>query len=61
MRPMPRTARAGRPPRTKPWRWLLGWIVILVGIVGIFLPLLPALILIPAGIALVGRRAWAIR
>jgi uncharacterized membrane protein YdfJ with MMPL/SSD domain len=50
-----------RSPRTPLWRWLVGWIVILIGIAGIFLPLLPALVLIPAGVALVGRRSWAVR
>jgi hypothetical protein len=48
-------------PRAPLWRWLIGWFVIAVGILGIFLPLLPALVLIPAGIALVGRRSWAVR
>jgi hypothetical protein len=52
---------APRPPRTPIWRWLAGWIVLAIGIAGLFLPLLPGLLFLPIGVALVGRRSWAIR
>ena len=52
--------KAPRRPRVAAWRGALGWIVLAIGVAGIFLPLLPALILIPAGVALLGRRARAV-
>ena len=48
-------------PRTPLWRWLLGWIVLAVGVAGLFLPLLPGLLFLPIGVALVGRRSRPIR
>lgn len=42
-------------------RWCAGWLVILLGLLGVLLPGLPALVLIPAGVVLVGRRSTPIR
>lgn len=53
--------RGPHAPRTPLWRRLLGWIVLAIGIAGLFLPLLPGLVFLPIGVALVGRRSWAIR
>jgi hypothetical protein len=53
--------RRQRGPRHHVVRQVIGWIVLLVGIAGIVLPLTPALILIPAGVALIGRNHWTIR
>jgi hypothetical protein len=39
----------------------VGWTVLLVGVLGIVLPLTPAIVLIPAGVAIVGRRQTLIR
>jgi hypothetical protein len=54
---------SGRPhaPRTPLWRRLFGWLLIAVGIAGLFLPLLPGLVFLPIGVALAGRRSWVIR
>jgi len=48
-------------PRVTLGRRIGGWIVIALGILGIVLPGLPALVLIPVGVALVGRRTTAVR
>jgi hypothetical protein len=48
-------------PKLALWRRLVGWFVVVLGILGIVLPGLPALVLIPAGVALVGRRTTAVR
>ena len=65
-RPHPNPARNAdrfRPPAT--WahrvRQVAGWIVLFVGIVGIVMPFNPAIIVIPAGVALIGRDQWLIR
>jgi len=48
-------------PRISLVRWISGWIVIVVGLAGVVLPLLPALVLLPVGVALVGRRSTVVR
>ena len=48
-------------PRVSLVRWISGWFVIVLGVLGIFLPLLPALVLLPIGVALVGRRSTVVR
>lgn len=65
-RPHPNPARNAdrfRPPAT--WahrvRQVAGWIVLFVGILGIVMPFNPAFIVIPAGVALIGRDQWLIR
>lgn len=52
---------AGAHPRVSLVRWISGWFVIVLGILGVFLPLLPALVLLPVGVALVGRRSTVVR
>ena len=42
-------------------RQIAGWIVIAWGLVAIVLPLQPAVVFIPIGVALVGRRQWLVR
>lgn len=42
-------------------RQVLGWLFIIFGIIGIFLPILQGVIFIVIGIALVGRRNWLLR
>ena len=48
-------------PRVSLVRWISGWFVIVLGLLGVFLPLLPALVLLPIGVALVGRRSTVVR
>jgi len=48
-------------PRVAWLRWIAGWFVIALGILGVLLPGLPALVLIPLGVALVGRRSTFVR
>ena len=48
-------------PRITWVRWCAGWFVIVLGLLGVILPGLPALVLIPAGVVLVGRRSTPIR
>jgi hypothetical protein len=48
-------------PRVAWLRWIAGWFVIALGILGVILPGLPALVLIPLGVALVGRRSTFVR
>jgi hypothetical protein len=38
-----------------------GWLVLLYGIAGIVLPMTPAIVLIPAGAALIGRDQFLVR
>ncbi len=42
-------------------RQLLGWTCIVLGIIGLFLPLLQGVLFLMIGIALVGRRNWLLR
>ena len=42
-------------------RIVAGWILIVLGIIGIVMPLMPAVVLIPAGVVLVGRDSFLIR
>lgn len=42
-------------------RQVLGWICILLGLLGLVLPVLQGVLLLVIGIALVGRRNWLIR
>ena len=42
-------------------RPILGWSLIVLGVLGCILPILPGLPMLFGGIALVGRRTWAIR
>lgn len=65
-RPHPLPRRVGdrlRPPATLAHRLrqVAGWIVLAVGILGIVMPLNPAIVVIPAGVALIGRDQWLIR
>lgn len=40
------------------WK-IIGSIIVIIGLLGIFLPFIPALILIPAGFAIMGeKRIW---
>lgn len=50
-----------RHPRIGLARAIAGWIVIALGLIGIVAPLVPAIVVIPAGVALVGRRQWLVR
>lgn len=56
-----RQRRSRAHPLVALWRPVLGWLVILVGLAGVILPLLPAIVIIPFGVWLVGRRATAVR
>jgi hypothetical protein len=42
-------------------RWIVGTIVLVVGVLGIVLPLTPAIVLIPAGVAIAGRDCLMVR
>ena len=42
-------------------RQVLGWIFIILGLLGLVLPVLQGVLFLVIGIALVGRRNWAIR
>lgn len=42
-------------------RQILGWTCIVLGILGLFLPLLQGVLFLVIGIALVGRRNWLLR
>ncbi len=42
-------------------RQVIGWIFIILGLVGLVLPLLQGVLFLVIGIALVGRRNWLIR
>lgn len=42
-------------------RSIAGWVLIVVGVLGIFLPMLPAIVFLPAGVALVGRNSRVIQ
>ena len=42
-------------------RQMLGWTFIVLGILGLFLPLLQGVLFLVIGIALVGRRNWLLR
>ena len=62
----PRPSRFGDRFRPAPtlWRRLrqgAGILVLLYGIAGIVLPFTPAIVLIPAGVALIGRDQWLVR
>jgi len=65
-RPRPPVARA-RDRFKKPPTWrqrlrsLLGWVVLFVGLLGIVMPFNPAIIVIPAGVALIGRDVFVVR
>jgi hypothetical protein len=57
-----RTRRAAHSRlRVSTWRWLAGWFLIVLGLLGVVLPLVPALVLLPIGVALVGRRSTVVR
>jgi len=65
-RPRPPVMRAndrfGKPPTWgRRLRSLFGWVVLVVGLIGIVMPFNPALIVIPAGVALIGRDQCVIR
>jgi hypothetical protein len=65
-RPRPPIARACDRFRKPPtWgrrlRSLFGWVVLVVGLIGIVMPFNPALLVIPAGVALIGRDVFVIR
>src|SRR5262245_54934170 len=55
-------ALAGMWRRTWPVaRQVLGWLFILLGILGLVLPVLQGVLFLVIGVALVGRRNWLIR
>ena len=54
--------RSRKPPTVwRRLRSLLGWVVLFVGLLGIVMPFNPAIVVIPAGIALIGRDVFLIR
>ena len=42
-------------------RSIIGWACIIVGVLGVIMPVIPGMPLLIPGIALVGRRTWLIR
>lgn len=42
-------------------RQVVGWLLIILGVLGLFLPVLQGVLFLMLGIALVGRRNWLIR
>lgn len=71
---MPRDPVVNTPARTNQerlgliWRsiWpigrqILGWLCIVLGVLGLFLPFLQGILFLVIGIALVGRRNWLLR
>lgn len=59
--PRLRIHRAEPPTLWRRIRSLAGWIVLAVGLLGIVMPLNPASLVIPAGVALIGRHHPVIR
>ena len=42
-------------------RSIIGWVCIIIGVLGVIMPVIPGMPLLIPGIALVGRRTWLIR
>lgn len=56
-----RVVAVGRPSVKRLVRTIAGWIVLVVGIIGIVTPFNPAIVVIPIGVALIGRQQPPIR